>query len=91
MQEFNRPNVTPEEVDVDYRQELQEEMLVNIMRGEYLMAVDVDKEDPNKVSIPFVKTKDEKILHPIFSDVHELEKFTKGKKIIAIIVVEAGG
>lgn len=45
------------------------------------MAVDVDKEDPSKISIPFVKTKDDKILHPIFSDVQELEKYTKGKKM----------
>ena len=81
MQEFNRLNVTKEEIDVDYRQELQEEMLVNIVRAEYLMAVDVDKEDPNKVTIPFVKTKDDKIVHPIFSDIVELEKFTKGKKM----------
>lgn len=81
MQEFNRPGVTEEEVDKDYRMELQEEMLVNIVRGEYLMAVEADKEDPNKITIPFVKTKDEKILHPIFSDVLELEKFTKGKKL----------
>ena len=81
MQEFNRPGVTETEIDKDYRMELQEEMLVNIVRGEYLMAVDADKEDPNKITIPFVKTKDEKILHPIFSDVQELEKFTKGKKM----------
>lgn len=81
MQEFQRPNVTPEEIDADYRQELQEEMLVNIIRGEYLMVVDTDKEDPSKVTIPFVKTKDDKILHPIFSDVQEMEKFTKGKKM----------
>ena len=76
-----RTDVTPEEIDADYRQELQEEMLVNIIRGEYLMVVDTDKEDPSKVTIPFVKTKDDKILHPIFSDVQEMEKFTKGKKM----------
>lgn len=81
MQELNRVNLPQEEIDMEYRQELQEEMLVNVMRAEYLMAVDVDKEDPNKVVIPFIKTKDEKIMHPIFSDIVELEKFTKGKKM----------
>lgn len=81
MQELNRVNLPQEEIDMEYRQELQEEMLVNVIRAEYLMAVDVDKEDPNKVVIPFIKTKDEKIMHPIFSDIVELEKFTKGKKM----------
>lgn len=81
MQELNRMNLPQEEIDMEYRQELQEEMLVNVIRAEYLMAVDVDKEDPNKVVIPFIKTKDEKIMHPIFSDIVELEKFTKGKKM----------
>lgn len=81
MQELNRMNLPQEEIDMEYRQELQEEMLVNVIRAEYLMAVDVDKEDPNKVVIPFIKTKDEKIMHPIFSDIVELEKFTKGKKL----------
>lgn len=78
MQELRRP-VKPEE-HANIR-ELEEEFLVNIKKSEYLVAMDVDPEDPKKVNIPYLKNKKEEILQPIFSDVMEFEKFARGKKL----------
>ena len=61
--------------------DLEEEFLVNIKKSEYLVAMDVDPEDPKKINIPYLKNKKEEILQPVFSDVMELEKFTRGKKL----------
>lgn len=78
MQELRRP-VKPEEHG--NIRELEEEFLVNIKKSEYLVAMDVDPEDPKKINIPYLKNKKEEILQPVFSDVMELEKFTRGKKL----------
>ncbi len=77
MQELRRP-VKPEEHG--NIRELEEEFLVNIKKSDYLVAMDVDPEDPKKINIPYLKNKKEEILQPVFSDVMELEKFTRGKK-----------
>lgn len=78
MQELRRP-VKPEEHG--NIRELEEELLANLRKSQYLMAMDVDPEDPQKISIPFLKNKKEEILQPVFTDVMELEKFTRGKKL----------
>lgn len=78
MQELRRP-VKPEE-HTDIR-ELEEEFLVNIRKSQYLVAMDVDPENPKKVNIPYLKNKNEEILQPVFSDVMEFEKFARGKKL----------
>ena len=78
MQELRRP-VKPEEHG--NIRELEEEFLVNIKKSDYLVAMDVDPEDPKKINIPYLKNKKEEILQPVFSDVMELEKFTRGKKL----------
>lgn len=78
MQALRRPVSNEERGDL---RELEEEFLVNIRKSEFLMAMTVDKKDPKKVNIPYLKGKDEKILHPIFSDVMEFQKFAKDKKL----------
>ena len=61
--------------------ELEEELIVNLKKSEYLVAMNVDPEDPKKINIPYLKNKKEEILQPVFTDVMELEKFTKGQKL----------
>lgn len=78
MQELRRP-VKPEEHE-DLRA-LEEELLANLRKSEFLMAMDVDPEDPKKINIPYLKNKNEEILQPVFCDVMEFEKFSKGKKL----------
>ena len=43
--------------------------------------MNVDPEDPKKINIPYLKNKKGDILQPVFTDVMELEKFTKGQKL----------
>lgn len=43
--------------------------------------MNVDPEDPKKINIPYLKNKKEEILQPVFTDVMELEKFTRGQKL----------
>ena len=43
--------------------------------------MNVDPVDPKKINIPYLKNKKEEILQPVFTDVMELEKFTRGQKL----------
>jgi hypothetical protein len=78
MQALRRP-VKPEERG-DMR-ELEEEFLANLRKSEFLIAMAVDENDPKKVNVPYLKGKDDKILHPVFSDVMEFQKFARDKKL----------
>lgn len=78
MQELRRPVKKEERRNM---RELEEELLVNLAKSQFLLGMDVDKDDPKKVNIPYLKNKDGKILQPVFTDVMEFEKFTKGKKL----------
>lgn len=78
MQELRRP------VEKDQRKnmrEMEEELLVNLRKSDFLVAMEVNEEDPQKVNIPYLKDKKDQILQPVFSDVMEFEKFAKGKKL----------
>ena len=79
MQELRRP-IKKEERTVNLR-EMEEELIVNLKKSEYLVAMNVDPEDPKKINIPYLKNKKGDILQPVFTDVMELEKFTKGQKL----------
>ncbi len=78
MQELRRPIELEEKKNL---RELEEELLVNLRKAEYIAAVEVNDEDPKKINIPYLKSKEGKILQPIFSDVMEYEKFARGKKL----------
>ena len=62
---------------------LEEELIVNLTKAEFLVAMDTDPNDPKKVNIPYLKNKEGEILQPAFTDVMEFEKFAKGKKLRA--------
>lgn len=78
MQELRRP--VEKDAHRDLR-ELEEEVLVNLRKSEYLIGMEVSEEDPKKINIPYLKDKQERILQPVFSDVMEFEKFAKGRKM----------
>lgn len=78
MQELRRP------VEKEQRKnmrEMEEELLANLRKAEYLIAMEVNEEDPKKIQIPYLKDKQDHILQPAFSDVMEFEKFARGKKL----------
>ena len=82
MQELRRPLTQEErkEKNINLR-ELEEELLANLNKAEFLVAMEPNPEDPKKINIPYLKNKDDKILQPVFSDVMEFEKFAKGRKL----------
>ena len=61
--------------------EMEEELLANLRKSDFLVAMEVNEEDPKKINIPYLKDKKDQILQPVFSDVMEFEKFAKGKKL----------
>lgn len=78
MQELRRPVTKEERKNI---RELEEELIANLKKAEFLVAMERNEEDPSKVNIPYLKNKEGKILQPVFSDVLEYEKFAKGKKL----------
>ena len=78
MQELRRPVEKDQHGNI---RELEEELIVNLRKSEFLLAMDVDPENPKKINIPYLKNKKDEILQPVFTDVMELEKFTKGRKL----------
>ena len=59
MQELRRPVEKDQHGNL---RELEEELIVNLKKSEYLVAMNVDPEDPKKINIPYLKNKKEKIL-----------------------------
>lgn len=78
MQELRRPVEKEERKNL---RELEEELLANLRKSEYLMAMEVNENEPEKINIPYLKDKKDQILQPVFTDVMEFEKFAKGKKM----------
>lgn len=78
MQELRRPVAKEEHGNI---RELEEELIVNLKKSEFLVAMAQNEEEPTKVNIPYLKDKDGKILQPVFSDVLEYEKFARGRKL----------
>lgn len=77
MQELRRPVAKEEHKNL---REMEEELIVNLKKSQFLVAMEVDKENPKKINIPYLKNKEGQILQPVFSDVMEYEKFARGKK-----------
>ena len=77
MQELRRPVAKEEHKNL---RELEEELIVNLKKSQFLVAMEVDKENPKKINVPYLKNKEGQILQPVFSDVMEYEKFARGKK-----------
>lgn len=80
MQELRRPVKKEERADM---RGLEEELIVNLTKAEFLVPMEPDPNDPKKINIPYLKNKEGEILQPAFTDVMEFEKFAKGKKLRA--------
>ena len=57
MQELRRPVEKDQHGNL---RELEEELIVNLKKSEYLVAMNVDPEDPKKINIPYLKNKKKK-------------------------------
>lgn len=76
MQELHRKKPNDEKPGLS---ELEEEMVVNLVRSRFFMAVEVDgdevKADGSNIKLPCVKNKEGKMFQPIFTDANEFQKF----------------
>ena len=61
-------------------EELQEEMLAHYRKGTFLMVVQEDGQ------IPLLKQKDGRVYQPVFTDMLEVQRFSRGQKIKTAVV-----
>ena len=61
--------------------ELEEELIANLRKAEFLIAINAEQEEDGKLHIPYLKNKEDKIMQPVFTDVMEFEKFGRGKNL----------
>lgn len=72
MQEMRRQN--PSRITEELKN-MQEEMMAHYRKGTFLVVLEENGQ------VPILKQKDGTIFQPIFTDVMELQKFVKGKKV----------
>ncbi|MGN0334738.1 MAG: SseB family protein [Lachnospiraceae bacterium] len=78
-----------EDKDMGHIREMEEEMLVNLTRGRYLMPFKETEADGRKVSqIMCVKLSDEKFYMPVFTDIMEFQKFRKQDQELKLNAVD---
>ena len=84
LQELRKPNQKRDDAErMQHLRELEEEMLVNLMRSKFILAIDIsqvqgefDPANPGPdVRIPYIKNQNEDIFQPLFSDIGEFQKF----------------
>lgn len=101
LQELKRPGQSPQDRERGKRlSELEQEMIANLLRSRYILAVDMDKaeggSEPKKqgqnLRFPYMKNQEGEILQPLFSDLWEFQKFGKhyGSKLWAATAPFAG-
>ena len=80
LQELRKPNQRRDDAErMQHLRELEEEMLVNLMRSKFILAIDIsqvqgefDPANPGPdVRIPYIKNQNEDIFQPLFSSVEE--------------------
>lgn len=86
LQELRKPNQKKGDLDrMKHLRELEEEMLVNLIRSKFILAIDISQvkgefhpENPGPdIRIPYVQNDAGEIYQPIFSDLGEYQKFQK--------------
>lgn len=78
MQELRCPVKAEEHKNI---RELEEELIANLRKAEFLIAINAEQEEDGKLHIPYLKNKEDKIMQPVFTDVMEFEKFGRGKNL----------
>ena len=92
MQEAARPVPNEEKEDL---KELEEELASNMVKAKYLLAIellpgpesDEEKVKNKKLRHPVLKTKNNEVLQPIFTDPEEFQKYARGNKNLRPVVV----
>ena len=74
MQELRRPVEKEEHKNL---RALEEELIANLKKSHFLVAMERNEENPKKINIPYLKNKEGQILQPVFSDIMEFEKFAR--------------
>lgn len=77
MQEMRRQE-NPQPTGV--LKELQEELLAHYIKGTFIIAVEEDGK------VPILQQKDGAVYQPVFTDILETQKFTRGKKMKNLVV-----
>ncbi len=91
MQEAARPVPNEEKENL---KELEEELAANMVKGRYIVAVELNEgPEPDEVKLkgrkyrmPILKNKNDEVLQPIFTDLLEFQKFSRGRKLKALVV-----
>ena len=95
IQELRRPNQKKDDmVRMKRLQELEEEMIADLVRSRFILAVDFSKVEgeiePGKtnpnVQVPVVKAPNGDAFQPIFTDVIEFQRFNREKKFRPVVV-----
>ena len=78
-----RPLLNPPVKQEEHKniRELEEELIANLRKAEFLIAINAEQEEDGKLHIPYLKNKEDKIMQPVFTDVMEFEKFGRGKNL----------
>lgn len=77
MQEMRKD---PKREMTEELKEMQEELLVDLQKGKYLVAVEPDK------GLPVLKQKDGSVFQPVFTDIEEFRKFDREKKYRTAVI-----
>ncbi|HIY19926.1 MAG TPA: SseB family protein [Candidatus Blautia avistercoris] len=84
LQELRRPVDNKEKKEL---RNLEEELLVNISRGEYLVLVEANEGENKQIHLPYVKNEKGDAYQPLFTDLGEVQKFVKSEKPMRILGV----
>ena len=83
LQEMRRPVPIGEKPKI---RELEEEMLVNLKRAEFLVPMEISEGEEKKISVPLLKNQKGDMMQPAFTDIMEMQKFAGKKKMRAVKV-----
>ena len=99
LQELRKPNQRRDDAErMQHLRELEEEMLVNLMRSKFILAIDIsqvqgefDPANPGPdVRIPYIKNQNEDIFQPLFSDIGEFQKFRPDPQAKGFVINPSG-
>lgn len=86
MQEMRRA-ISMEEHQANGMRDLEEELLVNVVKSTFYMLLRQDPNDETKMGPLFIKNKEEKLYQPFFSDTMEMSRFigkNQGLRVVRV-------
>lgn len=82
MQEMHKDG----QKDEQKAKELQEELLVNLTRGVFLLPVFKETQEEGMQKVPYLKNKEGDVYLPIFTDMYEFAKYNKNNQFHVLIL-----